>query len=589
MLSPRGWWMLLLTLVVGTIGGVMSLRGSPTLLLVCVAVALWYTWEWAVFCHRTRITVRRLRLQRDVVDDRGPVKTLWAGRSYQVSVRVMLKRGRLPFAILTDRWPAGATITEGQPRYAGAVTANSPVTWQYRVRCDRVGVVRFEGVRIRLADLQGLFYFETFLRDPVEYLALPALTGLHSSRRGDKRFNMLPPPGVHRFRRPGTGSELLELRDYRPGDPPKRIAWKISARKDELITREFESEVPLRCTLIVDASSATRSGPPGNTALSRFCVIATGVAQTAIGNRDLVGLAVCTDDACTYLPPARSSTQLIAILGQLARAAALQPQAATNDIKALVTRAHALAMDVYPDLMSPTINQFPVWLPWFAPQPVYITRPNGGVRRSVWQRLRNFNSANARRRYAWRKRLAALVTAKYALPPGSLALMIDDNSACAWRLQCLLAEHRVPFDVSRTDDLDNDAPVIEQQARTLTRAVSRGRDNELFVLMGDYVQRSGRLTELLRSVRVARAKHHQVLVVQPGRPVDDVDSLADGLTADELVAIAGQQRFAHAWQATRRAFGRLGVPLAPTDAGDPVRLILHRLEQLRLIQGASRQ
>ena len=64
MLTPRGWWMLLLTLVVGTIGAVMALRGSAALLLVCVAVAIWYTWEWAVFCHRARITCRQLRVQR---------------------------------------------------------------------------------------------------------------------------------------------------------------------------------------------------------------------------------------------------------------------------------------------------------------------------------------------------------------------------------------------------------------------------------------------------------------------------------------------------------------------------------------------
>ncbi len=588
MLSPRGWWMLLLTLVVGTIGGVMALRGSSTLLLVCVAIAFWYVWEWATFCYYARITVRGLRLQRTVIDDRGPVTTLWAGQSYHVSVRVRLDRGRLPFVIISDRSPAGAVITEGQPRFSGQLRAEFPVAWKYRIRCDRIGVVRFEGARVRLADLQGLFYFETFVRDPVEYFALPALTSLHSSRRGDKRFNMLPPPGVHRFRRPGTGSELLELRDYRPGDPPKRIAWKISARKDELITREFESEVPLRCTLLLDASSATRIGTPGDTALARFCIIAAGVAQTAIGNRDLVGLAICTDDAVTYLPPARSSTQLIAILGQLARAAALQPQVATDDIKGLIARAHALATDVYPDLMSPTINRFPLWLPWLAPQPAYVPRPRGGVRRSLWQRLRNVNLPSARRRYAWRKRLAALVTAKYALPAGTLALMLDDNAACAWHLQRLLAEHRVPFDV-RSDNAGQDALAIEQQARALTRAVSRGRDNELFVLMGDYVGRSGRLTELLRSVRVARAKHHQVLVVQPGRAAEDETKLSDGLTAAELVTFAEKQQPTRAWQTTRRAFGRLGVPLAPADAGDPVRLILHRLEQLRLIQGAGRR
>ena len=39
-----------------------------------------------------------------------------------------------------------------------------------------------------------------------------------------------------------------------PGDPPRTIAWKVSARRDRLITKEFESEVPVRCTLFLDTS-----------------------------------------------------------------------------------------------------------------------------------------------------------------------------------------------------------------------------------------------------------------------------------------------------------------------------------------------
>jgi uncharacterized protein (DUF58 family) len=580
--------MLLLSLIVGSIGGVMALRGSSTLLVVCIGIVTWFIWEWANFCYRARVTIRELQVARTVSDNRGPVTTLWAGQSYGVAVGVTLRRGRIPFVVLTDRSPSGATVATGQARYVGTLAAGESVKWTFRIRCDRIGAVRFEGVRLRLADYQGFFYFETFLREAVELPALPGLTASRSSRRGDKRFNMLPPPGIHRFRRPGTGSELLELRDYRPGDPPKRIAWKISARRDELITREFESEVPLRCTLVLDASSVTRLGPIGETALARFCTIAAGVAQEAIGQRDLVGLAICTDHACTYLPPARTSANLIAIFRELARAAALQPQVTTDNIRQLIIRSHALATDVYPDLMSPSINRFPVLLPWVSPQPSYSVRRRG-IRRRYWHALSNVNSVSVRRHFAWRKRLAALITAKYELPPGAVALMLDDDAAIAWQLQHLLAEHRIDFDVPLSEEYLRDSAAIEQQARALTRAVSRGRDNELFVLMGDYVWRTGGLTNLLRSVRVARARHHQVLVVQSGRPVGDVGAVPTGLTAAQLIEIAGQQRSARAWKATRRAFGRLGVPVAPADAGDPVRLIMHRLEQLRLIQGASRR
>jgi hypothetical protein len=55
-----------------------------------------------------------------------------------------------------------------------------------------------------------------------------------------------------------------------------------------------------------------------------------------------------------------------------------------------------------------------------------------------------------------------------------------------------------------------------------------------------------------------------------------------------LIRWSAQARAARAWRAVRRAFGRLGVPVLSANAGDPARLILLRLEQLRAVQGASR-
>ena len=88
-----------------------------------------------------------------------------------------------------------------------------------------------------------------------------------------KQRNQQLPPGVHRLRSGGSGSELLDLRDYRTGDPPKTIAWKVSARRDRLITKVFENEVPIRCTLFVDVSSSVRVPTKQGTALQLFLQI----------------------------------------------------------------------------------------------------------------------------------------------------------------------------------------------------------------------------------------------------------------------------------------------------------------------------
>src|SRR4029079_17698098 len=139
-------------------------------------------------------------------------------------------------------------------------------------------------------DGQGFFNRVAFLHEVAVYRVLPPLADAEGHCGSVKRPNLLPPPGVHRHRGPGSGSDLLDLRDYLPGDPPKMIAWKASARRDRLITKEFDSEVPIRCTLFVDTSNSVRLGEPGKNTITRLVETAACVAQASAAERDLTGL-----------------------------------------------------------------------------------------------------------------------------------------------------------------------------------------------------------------------------------------------------------------------------------------------------------
>jgi uncharacterized protein (DUF58 family) len=674
MLTSRGWWLLLFVLTLLAMGSVLALQPGPgggptTLLLLGLVLALWFAWEWATFAVQARLAVRDLDLARELRDDRGPVTTLWAGQTFTVRGRVRLGGSlALTHALVTDRPPAGAGPVEGELRYSGplAAGAGEPACgspgWEYRVHCPAPGALRFEGARVQLADAQGFFYFETFLRRPAVLAVLPKLVDAEARQRATKRFNLLPPPGIHRLRRPGSGSELLDLRDYRPGDPPKRIAWKASARRDKLITRELESEVPIRCTLFVDASDAVRLGPPGHNALAGLTTIAATVAQAAAGNRDLVGLAVCDHRAADYVAPARSPPHTVGLLRRLARAANLAPAAEAADVGPLVDRAYAFATEVYPDLLRPAVNRFPAWLPYFSPQPGWTMRRPPA--RDVLQRTTRTLAAalvaagvlimafggeesagfiavlavllgvavwtvglvgwvagglsfRRRRRYAWRKKLAAVLAVLYRRPPGALALLLEDDAAMSRELQRFLADHQVPYDVPLYDArgryLFARPAKVEVFAKALLRSVGRGHDNELYVVLADLLELDEHLRPLLKAVRVARARHHSVLVVcpwpaglpdppaarenpspNPQIPTDAARDLGVGIwdlefrNAEDIVRRMMYLRAARAWRAVRRAFGRMGVPVLNAAAGDPARLILHRLEQLRAVQGASR-
>ena len=218
------------------------------------------------------------------------------------------------------------------------------------------GELRFEGIRVRIADRQGFFYHRTFVREETTFLVLPRLTGSENQRRGFKRHNIFPPPGVHRLKRPGGGSELLDLRDYIPGDPPKMIAWKPSARKDKLFIKEFESEVPIRCT-VRDASEAVRLGAK-RTKMTRLANLAAGVAEATVADRDHAGLVVFDEHDSSVMRPKRSRRHVIHMLHRLVDAAARPtPMGPFADASALGKLAHPLT-EMYPGPDDPDLGAF---------------------------------------------------------------------------------------------------------------------------------------------------------------------------------------------------------------------------------------
>lgn len=662
MLTSRGWWLLLILLAVLGLAMLVppkqEVPGRQTMAILGLTVLLWFLFEWLLFAIRVRMIVPLLRVRREVWDERGPVETLWAGRNFLVHARVGLPSGilGLPYILLTDFRPFGVEEETGETRYEGSMAAGHDLEIRYSIQCPPPGQVRFEGLKIQVADKQGLFYHVGFLSSVEVYRVLPPLVDVEGHAPDVKRHNLLPPPGIHRLRRPGSGSELLDLRDYIPGDPPRTIAWKVSARRDRLITKEFESEVPVRCTLFVDTSNSVRLGSSGQNALSRLVEIAAGVAQAAAGAHDLTGLCLFDEHAANYIRPARNSGHLIKMLNLLADAAGLTPTTGKASVAGLLPQAYSFAQEVYPHLLRRDMNRAPFWLPWLWPQPAYTLRKPtladrvysrlllvmvvyavGGFILTAIILLGLLNWAGApgmdqgmvlpiagviglalvanffllptfmffpkrRRQFRWRKQLAALLSARYGLAPGGLGLLLEDDEQLSLHLQKFLSEHQVPYTLPLYEGpryLFAAPEKVDVLAKSLLRAVGKGHDNELFVLLADVLELSDRLDPLLRAVKVALSRHHRVMVICPwplGMPVPGKPGAkgkakgkaqggggkAKGL--EKVLRQATIARYHWAYHQLRRSLARLQVPVVCAASGDPVRLILDRMDQLRTVR-----
>ena len=119
--------------------------------------------------------------------------------------------------------------------------------------------------------------------------------------------------GIRDARRRGEGRSFARLRDYVPGDDPRHIDWKATARRGHPITREFTIEQSQTVYLLVDAgrSMTQLSGafPRFEYALSSALVLADVAAHAG----DLVGLMAFDDQLRALVPAQRGNVALQAI------------------------------------------------------------------------------------------------------------------------------------------------------------------------------------------------------------------------------------------------------------------------------------
>lgn len=111
--------------------------------------------------------------------------------------------------------------------------------------------------------------------------------------------------GLHRSPRKGFSVEFAEHRAYLPGDDLRYVDWKIAARADRWVVKQYEEETNLRANVVVDVSrSMAWTGAPARlTKLAYAERLAAAIALLLLRQRDAVGLVRFDDSVRTAIPP----------------------------------------------------------------------------------------------------------------------------------------------------------------------------------------------------------------------------------------------------------------------------------------------
>jgi uncharacterized protein (DUF58 family) len=239
-------------LVVSLLGFALAhaLGGQALFLLVYAGIVLVIA---ATVTSRRR---RRLEAERSALPTRMRV-----GSAAQVEVTVRAPR-RLRAFVLEEHVPTML----GEPVRVPVSTVGSgqEFTHTYSIRPTLRGIYQLGPLAAEWTDPFGLARHQQALTDPIDVIVHPGTDAIFD--RPLTRMWEDPP-----FRPPVSkpwpqGFEFYGMRDYIPGDDPRRIVWTAAARTGRYLVRESEQGITDRITLVIDNQGSAHSpGYPSDT------------------------------------------------------------------------------------------------------------------------------------------------------------------------------------------------------------------------------------------------------------------------------------------------------------------------------------
>jgi len=212
-----------------------------------------------------------------------------------------------------DLHPAAAEC-EGLPRRF----ALPPRGWAeivYRLRPLERGDQRFAAVALSLRSAADLWRRRVEAGEPTPVRVIPDF-------RTVARYGLFAlsdafgPLGLRLHRRRGEGSEFQQLREYRSGDSLRRIDWKATSRRQQLISREYEDERNQQVVCLVDCGRRMRSRDGETSHFDQVLNAVLLLSFVALRQGDAVGVMTFSGER-RWLRPTKGRTALEAILDRV--------------------------------------------------------------------------------------------------------------------------------------------------------------------------------------------------------------------------------------------------------------------------------
>jgi len=210
------------------------------------------------------------------------------GEDVKVALEVTNHGAGIDELLLTDLLPSALTVRTGSPSHLISLKKGESYSWTYTVNAPR-GSYQLDKVNVEALDHFGIRPNKQKVGARCELFVFPPLTRLNYITIRTRRTRVYS--GTIPARVGGPGTEFFGLREYQPGDPPRWINWRASARYgDDLFANEFQQERVADVDIVLDGREKTNRFRNGRSLFEHSVLAAASLADAFLTQGNRVGL-----------------------------------------------------------------------------------------------------------------------------------------------------------------------------------------------------------------------------------------------------------------------------------------------------------
>jgi len=269
------------TIAVGRLFGLLELFIMGTALIMCVLVAF-----LLVTTQKPNIEIKR------VVNPLSPE----AGQVIHVELN-LLTSSRVPACEVHE-----ATENSGRVDISLAPLPSGQVAQvSYQIATQRRGGLVLGPAIVEVADPLGLSRRSTNLGLSTNITVYPRSVDIKIADPKTDSGELIDAM-KRAMRYQPTSSEFHSMREYSIGDDPRRINWKVSAKRDDLVVNEYETEIAIDTHITLDTRTSSYSTEGFERAVSIAASFARSIANQNVEDFAKVSISCGSQDFSVTTP-----------------------------------------------------------------------------------------------------------------------------------------------------------------------------------------------------------------------------------------------------------------------------------------------